>query len=768
MVNQPLKGKQQSFDTNSARRIILSGQVQGVGFRPFIYRIAKQHNLSGWVRNNVGLVEIYVQGEPLNIDEFLEDIFEKKPTLAKPQLESANTVDSEDCDAFSILKSQSKGQAKISVPVDLFLCDDCLAELNDPLDRRYHYPFINCTQCGPRYTIIQSLPYDRVNTSMKNFDLCPQCLAEYNDPDNRRFHAEPIACPVCGPYLSLQNDATIVDNTEDSLQQTIDLLKQGKVVAIKGIGGYHLMCDANNSQAVNRLRNNKSRPHKPLAVMFPAPLHNPFEFAELSVVLNEDEKSFLLQAARPILLVTKTNNKKLSDQIAPGLNEIGVMLPYSPLHHLLLNGFSGPLVATSANISGEPVMIDNQTIEKRLTHVADAFLHHNRPIERPADDPVFKTIAGKPRPLRLGRGFSPLELSLPVMLNEPVLAVGAHMKNVIALAWDNRIVLSPHIGEMDSVRSLQVFENSIIDLQKLFDVKAKRIICDAHPGYTSTRWAFKQKLPVTSVLHHHAHASAAYYECNTDENVLVFSWDGVGYGENASLFGGETFLGKPGEWKRVASMLPFNIPGGEKAGREPWRSAAALCWQTGQMFDEFSDDQLLLKQAWDKKINTPQTTSVGRLFDAAAALTGVCTHASFEGQGPMMLEAQCDFNSENGEIHSVDYVALPLTESNELLQTDWQPLVNVMQDTRLSVSKRATIFHASLAQALLQQAIKIRRDYKVNKISFSGGVFQNRVLSEYVMRILADHDFEIYMPELIPVNDAGICFGQVLEYAYTQ
>ena len=779
MVNQPLKGKSQTYDNNSARRIVLSGQVQGVGFRPFIYQIAKQHNLSGWVRNNLGQVEIYVQGLQQNIDEFSHDIFAKKPALAKPQLDSSNAVDSEDCDVFSILKSQNTGQqneghqnkghqkrgrAKISVPVDLFLCDDCLAELNNPLDRRYHYPFINCTQCGPRYTLIESLPYDRKNTSMKDFEFCPQCLAEYNDPENRRFHAEPVACPDCGPSLSLHYNKTIIDNTENSLKQTVDLLKQGKVVAVKGIGGYHLMCDANNSKAVDRLRNNKSRPHKPLAVMFPAPLNNPFEFAETSVILNENDKHFLLQAARPILLVSKNKHSKLSNLIAPGLNEIGIMLPYSPLHHILLNDFSGPLVATSANISGEPVMIDNQAIEKRLVKVADAFLHHNRSIVRPADDPVFKTIAGKPRPLRIGRGFSPLELSLPVKLDEPVLAVGAHMKNVIALAWDNSVVLSPHIGEMDSVRSLQVFENSVNDLQKLFDVKANKIICDAHPGYTSTRWAHKQNLPVTSVLHHHAHASAAYYECNTDEDVLVFSWDGVGYSGNESLFGGETFLGKPGKWERVASMLPFNIPGGEKAGREPWRSAAALCWQTDQSFETFCDEQVLLKQAWEKKINAPQTSSVGRLFDAAAALTDICTQASFEGQGPMMLEAQC----KDIEMSSVDFVKLKLTESNGLLQADWRPLVKVMLDSTLSVSKRSSMFHASLAQMLLEQAIKIRKKHQVNKVSFSGGVFQNRILTEYAMLKLSDHDFEVFMPELIPVNDAGICFGQVVEHAYNQ
>lgn len=763
-----MKTEQQENSLYLARQIIISGQVQGVGFRPFIYRLAHQHKLTGWVRNCVGVVEIQVQGQPQNLKNFLRDIFDKKPPLAKPELESDKQIDVVESDNFSILESQSKGEVHISVPADLFLCDDCLFELNNPSDRRYHYPFINCTQCGPRYTLIRHLPYDRANTTMAEFELCPSCLAEYEDPSDRRFHAEPVACAECGPSLTFHEKTTSINDNQTALLNTVTALKQGKVVAVKGIGGYHLMCDAANNEAVARLRKNKPRPDKPLAVIFPAPLENPFKFAEDSVTLSDRDKTFLLQPARPILLVKKNTETKLSERVAPALNEIGMMLPYSPLHHLLLNEFAGALVATSANISGEPVLTDNHEVEKRLAHVADAYLHHNRAIERPADDPVYRTIEGKARPIRTGRGSAPIELKLPFELEQPILAVGAQMKNVITLAWGSRAIISPHIGEMDSVRSLDVFENTVNDLQRLYDVRAEQIVCDAHPGYTATRWAKKQGLPVHSVYHHHAHASAAYHECHTEEPVIVFAWDGVGYGEDATLWGGETFYGKPGAWQRVASMRPFNLPGGDKAGREPWRSAAALCWEAGLVYDEIPEKDLLLhtmlKQAWQQKTNAPQTSSVGRLFDAAAALTGVRTIASFEGQGPMELEALC----ENAEGQTDDYVELELDVIDNLLIINWKSLIQAMLDSALSVKARAALFHNSLAHCILRQAKYLREKHDVNIVSFSGGVFQNRVLTESAMALLTADDFEVCLPELIPVNDAGISFGQVIEYGYTK
>jgi hydrogenase maturation protein HypF len=762
LANQPLTKTKKTSPIIIARKIILSGQVQGVGFRPFIYRLANELNLKGWVKNCMGTVDIHIQGPAENLQQFTDDIFTKHPPLSKPQLETSQLTSIQVTNDFSILQSQKDGDAYISVPADLFLCDDCLNELNDPTDRRFEYPFINCTQCGPRYTLIRNLPYDRINTTMAKFKLCPACSAEYNDPANRRFHAEPIACADCGPSLSYKDkDVEYINDNSQSLEQAISALQQNKILAIKGIGGYHLMCDATNTDAILKLRDKKPRPDKPLVVMFPAPANRPFEIIDKYVILNEQEKIFLLQASRPILLVEKRPSSNLSSQIAPALNEIGVMLPYSPLHHLLLNKFNCPLVATSANISGEPVLISNDDIETKLAHVADGFLHHNRKIQRPADDPVYRIIANKPRPIRIGRGIAPLEIRLPFELKHPVLAVGAQMKNVITLAWKNRAIISPYIGEMHSPRSLQVFEKTISDLQALYAVKAEHIICDAHSGYTTSRWAEKQNLPVHTVFHHHAHASAAYYESDTSGSIIVFTWDGTGYGEDGTLWSGEALHGKPGEWNRAASIRPFYLPGGDKAGRQPWRSAAALCWEIGIEFNhaaltDASLDLALLKQAWQKGINTPQTSSIGRLFDGAAALCDVCSVSSYEGQGPMEFEALVDKLS--------GHIELPLNKVNDCYIADWEPLIRELLNTELNIHQRSCLFHNSLAFTLLQQARAIRKDHGTHIVSFSGGVFQNRVLTEVAIALLEADGFSVYLPQQIPLNDSGISFGQIIEY----
>jgi len=766
LANQALNKKNATSPIIFARKITLSGQVQGVGFRPFIYRLANDLNLNGWVKNCMGTVDIHIQGTKDNLQKFSDDIFSKHPPLANPQLVKNKLTNIEVINDFSILHSQNDGAAFISVPTDLFLCDDCLKELNNPIDRRFEYPFINCTQCGPRYTIIQNLPYDRINTTMSEFKLCSSCSAEYNNPTNRRFHAEPIACPECGPFLSYKDKGLeYINDNSKSLEQAISTLQQNNILAIKGIGGYHLMCDATNSDTVLKLRNKKPRPDKPLAVMFPAPVDNPFEIADKHVVLDEQDKLFLLQASRPILLVNKKPSSNLSTQIAPALNEVGIMLPYSPLHHLLLNKFKRPLVATSANISGEPVFISNDDIENKLAHVADGFLHHNRTIERPADDPVYRTIANKPRPIRIGRGNTPLEITLPFELKHPVLAVGAQMKNVITLAWKNRAVISPYIGEMNSPRSLQVFEKTISDLQSLYAVKAKHLICDAHSAYTTSRWANKQSLPVHKIFHHRAHASAAYYECATSKNIMVFTWDGTGYGEDGTLWGGEALHGKPGNWNRAASIRPFYLPGSDKAGRQPWRSAAALCWEIGVEFNcpSFTDSSLdlpLLKQAWEKRVNTPQTSSVGRLFDGAAALCKVNSVSSYEGQGPMEFEALADKLNK--------HIELPLNNINDCYIADWEPLIRELLKTELNIHQRSSLFHNSLAFTLLQQARAIRNDHGTNIVSFSGGVFQNKVLTETAIALLEDDGFDIHLAQKIPLNDSGISFGQVVEYGYSQ
>ena len=738
---------------------VVSGRVQGVGFRPFVYRLAHSLDLTGWVRNSMGQVEIHIQGEHHNLQTFTRRLLQQAPPLSEPRLESCVPAEVADLPDFSIRESVDTGESRIHVPPDLFTCDECLAELNDPTDRRYRYPFINCTQCGPRYTLIRGLPYDRSATTMAGFELCAQCRREYEDPGDRRFHAEPLACPACGPELEFHHPGNPpVVGSDRAIAACVDVLRGGGIVAVKGIGGYHLMCDAGSDEVIARLRSRKPRPHKPLAVMFPAPSGLPLKGVNLSVYLSRNQADILLSPGRPIVLARTRSTACLSTLIAPGLDEIGVMLPYSPLHHLLLNDFAAPLVATSANISGEPVLTENSSVENRLSRVADAFLHHNRPIERPADDPVFRVIRDRPRPLRLGRGCAPAEHELPFTLVRPVLAVGGHMKNTIALAWEKRIVMSPHIGDMGNARSLEVFKQTIEDLQSLYNMSAEMVICDAHPGYASTHWAKRSGLPIHRVFHHHAHAAVASVADLETKNWLVFTWDGIGYGEDGTLWGGEALLGSPANWQRFASLRPFHLPGGERAGREPWRSAAALCWETGRDYPQLPEDATLLHHAWQRRLNTPRSSAAGRLFDAAAALTGLCSLASFEGQGPMLLEA-----AANGDD---DYVRLPLEQDAAgLWLSDWEPLLAVLLDESRTVAERSTCFHASMAGAILQQARQARIDHGIRRVGLSGGVFQNRNLTERAVSLLENDGFTVSLPGTIPVNDAGISFGQVIEYA---
>ena len=735
-----------------ARHITISGRVQGVGFRPFVYRLAHQHGVTGWVRNVNGAVEIHAEGSPAQLLRFSNALRGEAPPLSSPGPVESTDCAPEHADKFSILDSQSADAADIHLPPDGFVCADCLAELHDPANRRHRYPFINCTQCGPRYTLITALPYDRPNTSMRDFALCPECRREYENPLDRRFHAEPIACPVCGPHLQFVSGEETCDGDEAALAGAVAALRAGKIVAVKGVGGYHLLCDARNDEAVAALRTRKPRPAKPLAVMF-----GDLPSLRVAVQLTPELERLLASPERPIVLLPKRGDADLSDLVAPGLAEIGCLLPYSPLHDLLLSDFGGPLVATSGNLSGEPVLTDNAEAQARLAHLADAFLHHDRPIVRPADDPVYRLIAGAPRPLRLGRGSAPLELELPAPLAEPVLALGSHMKNTVCLAWANRAVVSPHIGELDSPRSLDTLVQVADDLQRLYQVQAKRLIVDRHPGYGYRRFVRDGGLPVAEVWHHHAHASALAWEFPEIREWIVFAWDGVGLGEDMSLWGGEAFTGAPARWRHAASFRTFRLPGGDKAGREPWRAAAALLWETGEAAP-FAPEAL--RQAWAARLNSSATSSVGRLFDAAAALSGICTHASFEGEGPMRLEAMAA---------AAEGVAVPLPLARDALgvwRTDWAPLLPLLADIARPVAERAASFHFSLARALVDQATRLREQSGVQSVGLTGGVFQNRLLAEAARDRLEAAGFVVRLPRRIPVNDAGLSFGQVIEFLH--
>ena len=744
-------------DVTESVRITLAGHVQGVGFRPFVYRLAARLGIVGEVRNRLGEVDIVASGMPDVLRRFETQLVTEAPPLSRPVITRIEHIETRRDDEFCIAPSSSDADARIFVPPDYFMCDDCRRELQDPGDRRYRYPFINCTQCGPRYTLIESLPYDRHNTSMKAFPLCVDCEREYLDPADRRFHAEPVACPACGPQVTWEEPAAALQG-DAAITAAIDALRADRIVAVKGIGGYHLMCDASRVEAVAELRHRKRRPDKPLAVMFPLDGADGLDAVRRYASLSDAEAELLASPARPIVLVNRRPDCALADNVAPGLREIGAFLPYSPLHQLLLEGFGGPLVATSGNISGEPVLTGNEEAALRLGPIADAFLHHDRPIVRPADDPVYRRIGGRMRPLRLGRGCAPAELTLSWRQPVPVLAVGGHMKGALALSWDDRVVVSPHIGEMDSPRSLAVFEQVAADLQGLYGVAAEKIVCDAHSGYTTHQWARRQDLPVETVWHHEGHASAVAAEFARPGQWLVFAWDGVGLGGDGTLWGGEALLGTAGDWRRVCSLRPFRLPGGERAGREPWRSAAALYWECGRPCADCPDEHGLAEFAWRNELNSPQTSAAGRLFDAAAAVICGQTHTSFEAQGPMQLESLA-----HSPRHPV-YLSL-MRGRNGVLSSDWEPLLEIIADRERSPQERSEIFHASLAQVIVQQACRVNYEHDIHQVGLCGGVFQNRLLAELAIEGLRRRGFDVYLPEQLPCNDAALCYGQAAHLA---
>jgi hydrogenase maturation protein HypF len=740
-----------------ARHLVMTGRVQGVGFRPFVYRLAHEHALDGLVRNLRGDVEVVVSGPAGEVASFEREIVSRAPPLARPAIRASAETEPPAAPGFHIASSSATDAPQVSVPPDFFACDDCVRELGDPDDRRHRYAFINCTQCGPRYTIITALPYDRPNTAMARFPLCADCRLEYENPLDRRFHAEPVACPACGPHLAFVGPATATDD-DGAIAAAVAVLRSGRVLAVRGIGGYHLVCDACNEAAVQRLRERKRRPHKPLAVMFPQAGPDGLETVRAELRPGEVECAALTDPSRPIVLVPRGGDSRISPSVAPGLGEVGAFLPYSPLHHLLLAEFGGPVVATSGNVSGEPVLTDAEEAGERLAGVADAFLHHDRPIVRPADDSVVRVAAGRARPIRLGRGMAPLELELPAPLPEPVLAVGGHLKLTVALAWERRVVVSPHVGDMGTPRSEQVFRQVVADLQRLYDVEARRYLCDAHPGYATTRWARAGDRPCMELFHHHAHASALVTEHGLAEDAIVFAWDGVGYGADGTLWGGETFAGRPGHWRRVASLRSFRLPGGDLAGRSPWRSAAALAWEVGVECPVAVPDPIV-REAWTRGVNSPRSSAAGRVFDAMAAIVLGITETSFEGQGPMWLEAEAAGRA------GAQFPELPLAPDEAgLTRIDWSPLLGWCADGRRGRPERALAVHLSLAGAIGRVARAERERTGLGTVGLTGGVFQNRLLTERAAAELGGHGFRVLLPECIPCNDGGIAYGQVADY----
>lgn len=755
-----------------ARRLVVAGRVQGVGFRPFVARLAARYGVSGFARNEGTCVVIHAEGNRDDVRRFMHCLIHDHPSLAQPFIQTDDEVALLCRRGFQVEECENAVLPGGVIAPDLSLCRDCLDELWAPDDRRYRYPFITCTQCGPRYTIMRRLPYDRAYTSLSEFSLCDECRAEYTNPADRRFHAEALGCSACGPglwFVRCPPRGTVVPGNKAALDAAVDALRKGEILAVRGIGGYHLLCDAGSVQAVRVLRERKRRPTKPFAIMVPEAGDVEAGIAIRSIHFEPAVREALADSSRPIVIARRRVDCPLAPNLAPGLDSLGVMLPYSPLHVLLLSSFGGALVTTSGNLSGGPVITDVAEAERDLAGIADAFLHHDRAIVRPADDGVVLVSVGRSRAIRPGRGSAPLDLRLPHPLDTPVLALGGHLKATIGIGFGERVVVSPHIGDLDDVRCLDLMQRFAGELPELYNIGIRAIAHDLHPDYPSTRWARRQGLRLIGVQHHAAHASALAGELPDVGEWLVFTWDGTGYGEDGTLWGGEALLGRPGRWSRVASLCPFRLPGGDLAGRAPWRSAAALMWEVGRSYIPPLDGpgSRLVRAGWDDYVNTPASSAMGRLFDAAACVVMGCDTVAYEGEGAMRLEALG--RRAAGDMPAVEGMPLAV-DGDGVVRADWSMMLDVLGDRRLAQGARALWFHAVLAETVCMQALAVQSMHcseggmpVFEAVGLTGGVFQNRLLAELAVERLGRLGMTAHLPARVPANDAGLAFGQIVE-----
>jgi len=750
-------------------RIAIRGAVQGVGFRPFVYRLAVELQLTGWVMNSTEGVFIEIQGEQGQLEAFLLRLQADRPPRSFIQSLEFSYLDPAEFHGFEIRASSDQGSRNALVLPDIAVCGDCLADILDPANRRYRYPFTNCTNCGPRFTIIESLPYDRGNTSMKLFPMCPQCRQEYEDPLDRRFHAQPNACPACGPRLALWDAAgEFLAETDDALLGAAAAVRAGRIVAVKGLGGFHLVVDARNPAAVERLRARKRREEKPLALLFPG-LDDVRRHCEVSRL----EERLLLSPESPIVLLQRARRSvppadDIAPAVAPGNPCLGVMLPYTPLHHLLLRELAFPVVATSGNLSDEPICIDELEARSRLRAIADCFLVHNRPIVRHMDDSIVRVLLGRELVLRRARGYAPLPIAIgqkaPVML-----AVGAHLKNTVALSIGSNIFVSQHIGDLETAEASEAFRGVIASFHALYQAKPEVVVADMHPDYLSTRFARSGAQPVVAVQHHYAHIAACMAENELEGPVLGVSWDGTGYGVDGTIWGGEFLIVDAVSFRRVATLRSFRLPGGPSAIREPRRSALGALYEImGDALFERHDlapvqafnrgENAVLRRMLAQAVNAPATTSAGRLFDAVAAITGLRQTNSYEGQAAMELEFAIA-ETEAGDGYPVSLTAAGAS-AGDLLVFDWGPMMFALLDDLRQGSALGTVaarFHNTLAEAI----VAVARRVALERVALSGGCFQNRYLTERAVRRLEAEGFRPYWHQRIPPNDGGIALGQI-------
>jgi hydrogenase maturation protein HypF len=753
--------------------------VQGVGFRPFVRNLAVAHDLAGWVRNTSAGVEIEVEGPPDDLNAFVDELVSRAPPRAQIEEISVRDIPANGGDRFAILESRPRPDAYQLVSPDIATCDDCLSELFDPDDRRSLYPFINCTNCGPRYTIIRDIPYDRPKTTMRAFRMCPACRSEYEDPEDRRFHAQPNACPACGPHLrlvdgresgsrcpgkGLQNDSEVIASASRAL-------KEGAILALKGLGGFQLACDAADDEAVNLLRARKRRPHKPFAIMMRS-----LEMVRRHCRVTPEEKALLCSPACPIVLLRWLDGSSLCASVAPGQRYLGVMLPYTPLHHLLLRETGRPLVMTSGNLSEEPIAKDNDEALRRLAPLADIFLFHDRDIHARYDDSVwFVPVSGRPQPIRRARGYAPSPVRVPFPLGR-VLACGAELKNTFCLTRDRYAFVSQHIGDMENRETVEHFEETVAGYESLFRTKPAVIACDFHPDCLATRYGRKraqdEHLPLVYVQHHHAHVAS----CMADNNwpaeagrVLGVAFDGTGYGTDGSIWGGEFLIADYRGFQRCGHLEPLPLAGGEAAIHKPYR--IALGWMQSCLGEipglpflrSVSEEEIgVVRQMVVRGVNTPYTSSCGRLFDAVSALLDLCGRATYEGHAAVELEMKA------GDLSRVPTGAgYPFTvesrQGRDVLCLD-RLLHTILHELRAGRSAReiSIVFHVTVSQMIVQMCERMRQETALSVVALSGGCFQNRLLLRLAVDRLEEKGFQVLTHHRVPCNDGGLSLGQAV------
>jgi len=783
--------------------INVTGLIQGVGFRPFIYKLAREFGITGWVKNRNDCVQIKAQGNPDTLEGFVASIKDRAPNIARVVSITTSPAPLENFSEFQIVISKNTSSSVTEISPDLSVCDDCLADMKRQ-PNRHDYPFVNCTNCGPRFSIIRDLPYDRGKTTMSAFQMCPSCQSEYDDPTNRRFHAQPNACNDCGPQLGLmltKGESPCKDNSEsvtDIMSAAARILANGGLLAIKGIGGFHLACDATNEEAVKRLREGKSREGKPFAVMMPN-LETVRQYTEV----NHQEETLLLSNKRPVVILplythhpSPITHHLIAPSVTQGLRTLGVMLPYTPLHHLLFKGLPIPaIVLTSGNISDEPIVIDNEHAVETLGQIADAVLVYNRDIHNRNDDSVVTVINTTSRIIRRSRGYAPEPITLNMDV-DGIIATGAELKNTFCIGKGHQAILSQHIGDLKNLETFEFYQEALTRFQKLFRLNntpvtdysslithhsSPIIVHDLHPDYLSTKFAKESGLPTIAIQHHHAHIASCMAEHGLDESVIGFSFDGSGYGDDGTIWGGEVFVCDLSDYQRVAHFEPIPMPGGEKSIKEPWRMAVSYLYQAyGKSFIDLDipfvdtvETLPLLLSAIDKKINAPLTSSAGRLFDAVSVLLGICGTTSFEAEAAIRLELLAAKNIEKEYPYHIEPIEKQATQDptqepkNSRTQNciiSVQPMIKTIASDIQSGIDPAIIsvkFHNTIVAIMVDMAEHIRKEKGLNKVALSGGLFQNRYILTKAEQQLAKNQFDVYAHSKVPTNDGGIALGQL-------